>query len=310
MTPAECVAHWLADSVEIMIDPRGDSSADDDGDRVDVQARRLPVHERSGEHERERRERPVLVARRRQPPGLLDRAARRHGRRRPERAGRRGRLERHVGRAATRRRADHAYAGGGYASRSRSRSPSCRRRSIPRTPRSTSRRTTTTTTPRRGRRRCATSTRGRRASPGRRSAACSRTRGCGASDVRGLHAAGRPADGARAAERRRTRTSTGSTRRRRSPSRRATACRSPAASRRRATTGSTDVDVDLDRDAVTIDLRASGPGRARIFLWSGEKGYIPVWVDELLAGRRSAAGLRPDAVRGDRRRRRRRGRRT
>ena len=40
----------------------------------------------------------------------------------------------------------------------------------------------------------------------------------------------------------------------------------------------TDVDVDLDRDSVTIDLRASGPGRARIFLWSGEKGYIPVWV--------------------------------
>ena len=76
---------------------------------------------------------------------------------------------------------------------------------------------------------------------------------------------------------RRTRTSTGSTRRRRSPSRRATASRSrarPGAARQ----PDHDVDVDLDRDSVTIDLRASGPGRARIFLWSGEKGYIPVWV--------------------------------
>ena len=27
VTPAECIAHWLADSVEILIDPRGDSSA-------------------------------------------------------------------------------------------------------------------------------------------------------------------------------------------------------------------------------------------------------------------------------------------
>jgi len=27
VTPAECIAHWLADSTEILIDPRGDSSA-------------------------------------------------------------------------------------------------------------------------------------------------------------------------------------------------------------------------------------------------------------------------------------------
>jgi LmbE family N-acetylglucosaminyl deacetylase len=36
--------------------------------------------------------------------------------------------------------------------------------------------------------------------------------------------------------------------------------------------------ADLEPDAVTFKLRASGPGRARFFLWSGEKGYIPVWV--------------------------------
>ena len=34
----------------------------------------------------------------------------------------------------------------------------------------------------------------------------------------------------------------------------------------------------LERDAVTFSVLASGPGRARFFLWSGEKGYIPLWV--------------------------------
>jgi LmbE family N-acetylglucosaminyl deacetylase len=34
----------------------------------------------------------------------------------------------------------------------------------------------------------------------------------------------------------------------------------------------------LDPDAVTFTVLASGPGRARFFLWAGEKGYIPVWV--------------------------------
>jgi LmbE family N-acetylglucosaminyl deacetylase len=33
----------------------------------------------------------------------------------------------------------------------------------------------------------------------------------------------------------------------------------------------------LSRDAAEIELTAAGPGRARVFLWSGEKGYIPVW---------------------------------
>ena len=36
--------------------------------------------------------------------------------------------------------------------------------------------------------------------------------------------------------------------------------------------------AELDTDAVTFTARASGPGRARFFLWAGEKGYIPVWV--------------------------------
>jgi hypothetical protein len=30
--------------------------------------------------------------------------------------------------------------------------------------------------------------------------------------------------------------------------------------------------------AAELEITATGPGRARIFLWSGEKGYIPVWV--------------------------------
>ena len=34
----------------------------------------------------------------------------------------------------------------------------------------------------------------------------------------------------------------------------------------------------LERDAAVVELTASGPGRARVFLWSGAKGYIPVWT--------------------------------
>ena len=37
-------------------------------------------------------------------------------------------------------------------------------------------------------------------------------------------------------------------------------------------------DVDLERSSAEIELRATGPGRAHVFLWSGEKGYIPVWT--------------------------------
>jgi LmbE family N-acetylglucosaminyl deacetylase len=33
----------------------------------------------------------------------------------------------------------------------------------------------------------------------------------------------------------------------------------------------------LKQNAVELEITATGPGRARIFLWSGEKGYIPVW---------------------------------
>ena len=55
VTPQECVAHWLADSVEFLIDPRGDSSAEQLRHGHDVQARRLPVHERPVELQRQRR---------------------------------------------------------------------------------------------------------------------------------------------------------------------------------------------------------------------------------------------------------------
>ena len=34
----------------------------------------------------------------------------------------------------------------------------------------------------------------------------------------------------------------------------------------------------LSHDAAELTIRATGPGRAHVFLWSGEKGYIPVWT--------------------------------
>ena len=84
--------------------------------------------------------------------------------------------------------------------------------------------------------RCATSTRAR-GSPGRRSGACSPTRGCGAG--RRCRAT-RRRPGARPSPRTRSwpRRSTAPTRRRRSTSRRATACRSRAGRRRPRATGS------------------------------------------------------------------------
>ena len=68
------------------------------GHGVHVQARGVPVHERPDRQQRQRAERALLGARRRQPPGLLDRAARRHGERRAERARRGGRVQRDLGR--------------------------------------------------------------------------------------------------------------------------------------------------------------------------------------------------------------------
>src|SRR5262249_50302759 len=53
---------------------------------------------RPDELQRQRRQRPVLGARRGQPPGLLDRAARGDGRRRAQRTGRAGRVDGDVGR--------------------------------------------------------------------------------------------------------------------------------------------------------------------------------------------------------------------
>jgi LmbE family N-acetylglucosaminyl deacetylase len=37
-------------------------------------------------------------------------------------------------------------------------------------------------------------------------------------------------------------------------------------------------DVDLERSYAEIELHATGRGRAHVFLWAGEKGYIPVWT--------------------------------
>jgi hypothetical protein len=37
-------------------------------------------------------------------------------------------------------------------------------------------------------------------------------------------------------------------------------------------------DVRLTDSAVELDLQSTGRGTARVFLWTGEKGYIPVWT--------------------------------
>jgi LmbE family N-acetylglucosaminyl deacetylase len=37
------------------------------------------------------------------------------------------------------------------------------------------------------------------------------------------------------------------------------------------------VETKLKQSSLKLDLTATGPGTARIYLWSGEKGYIPVW---------------------------------
>ncbi len=112
--------------------------------RDDVQARHLPVHERPVELQRQRRQRGLLGARRRQPPGLLDRTACGDGRRGPERARRAGRLDGHVGRHERHRHRRTATARpAATTSRSRSRSPLSRPQSArrPRRPPAARRRT-------------------------------------------------------------------------------------------------------------------------------------------------------------------------
>jgi hypothetical protein len=54
----------------------------------------------------------------------------------------------------------------------------------------------------------------------------------------------------------------------------------------------------LERDAVTFSVLAGGPGRARFFLWSGAKGYIPVWITSCspLADPPPSYGLTPCAL--------------
>ena len=58
----ECVAHWLADSVEIIIDPRGRASENAMDTANTFKLADLPVHQRPDELQRQRRQRPVLVA--------------------------------------------------------------------------------------------------------------------------------------------------------------------------------------------------------------------------------------------------------
>jgi LmbE family N-acetylglucosaminyl deacetylase len=40
----------------------------------------------------------------------------------------------------------------------------------------------------------------------------------------------------------------------------------------------TNVEATLGMTSVELELEATGPGTAHAFLWAGEKGYIPVWV--------------------------------
>jgi hypothetical protein len=38
------------------------------------------------------------------------------------------------------------------------------------------------------------------------------------------------------------------------------------------------IEATLGMTSVELELEATGPGTAHVFLWSGDKGYIPVWV--------------------------------
>ena len=62
VTPAECVGHWLADSVEILIDPRGRASDNAMDTANTFKLGIFPFTNDPTEHERQRRQRPVLVA--------------------------------------------------------------------------------------------------------------------------------------------------------------------------------------------------------------------------------------------------------
>ena len=56
----------------------------------------------------------------------------------------------------------------------------------------------------------------------------------------------------------------------------------------------------LHRHSLVLDLRTTGAGRVHVFLWSGDDGLHPRVPDLLLDHGRPAAGLRPDSVRSDR----------
>ena len=126
VTPAECVAHWQADSVELLIDPRGNASERNRDTANTFKLAVFPYTNDPGNTQRQRRQRPVLVARRRQPPGLLDRAAPEPGLRRPERPRRAGRDGRRVGRLQRHGASTTATPAAATRSRSRSRWPTSR----------------------------------------------------------------------------------------------------------------------------------------------------------------------------------------
>ena len=219
VTPAECVAHWLADSVEILIDPRGNSSATNfdtgttfklgvfpftnDPTNSNGNGVNGPCWERDADNHQGYSTGPLAATVDAAPnaPGVQvvstatwvgsNETTRRPQLRRRRRLQPRGQDP--AGRPAGGGRPDvdaaHRQRGDEHDR------PAAHGRS-------TSRRTTRTTRPRRARRRCGTSTRAR-GSPGRTTPAASRpTRSAGATrTLPGLHAAGGSADDAGDAER-------------------------------------------------------------------------------------------------------------
>ena len=302
VTPAECVAHWLADSVEILIDPRGNASQTNSrhGERRSSSAssrsrttRRTPTATASTARAGSATPTTTRATR----PG---RSRRRSTTPRTRPACRSSRRRR--GSAATTTTVDHAYgAAGGYNLEVKIPLADLRRRSGRRSPPTGTRRRTRSTrapglniTPYDEDNTAAAGTttlrhidQSTRLAWSTSSAASSPIRSAGA--TRTCPATRRRRAARRRRRRRtcRTRTSTASHSPQTIYQSARTACRSPAAmpapasdsiARRRTPA--------LAASAVDVrHRRHRARARAHVFLWAGDHGAIPVFTDELLARR-------------------------
>ena len=283
--PSECVAHWLADSVEILIDPRGNASRGATRTRrtrSSSASSRSPNDPTGSQRQRRRTARAgsatpttTRATRPGRSPTRCDDA--------PNAPGRRGRVDARRGSGRNETTTDHAYAGGGYdlevkiplADLPAAVDPDHMGLNItPYDKDDTAAAGTTTLRHIDQSTRLAWSTFGSVQSDPYR---------WGHATLPGYTPpAGRPTTPP--TPNARARTWTASTRRRRSRSRRATACRSPAATRRRGTTGSRPSTPSSAPSAAALDLRTTGTGpRARVPVVGRRRATSPVWVTSCAA---------------------------